>query len=415
MGYDEFKKDAMEQYLTLPGEANELYKRYYTEIALPSEEELDFARAIDLREEVRALASSIEEKTGLKFDLVFSNSFVRNGSGAIEIKRMDAINEALQKKLYKNSDNKLAAFLNANSRDAILVKVGRGMREKLNMLFINDSHLLFQCLFEMEEGSSLDLFQFYASNGRKGSTTAPLQQFGVGKGAQLEFTLLSDGNEHSTMILLSKGDIEEKGRVRANFIYNGSGLTKTINFFDANGAESGIEGTEVIYGTKEQKFDINTYMMNSKERTQTRLSMCAVLDGSSQCQLKGYAKIEKWTKGAFSNINERGVLLSEKAHIDALPDMSIDYSDQVSATHSAATSPIDPEALFYMNSRGIDEASSRKMFVASFLSKYLSNIRNPHAKEIASSVMLGRIDGNDFGELKAVSPKGVWLTTNTTG
>ncbi len=415
MGYEKFKKDALEQYLKLPGETNELYKRYYAEIPLPSEKELDFARALDLREEVSALVSSIEEKTGLKFDLVFSNSFVRNGSRAIEIKRMDTINEALQKKLYKNSDNKFAAFLNANSMDAILVKVGSGMKEKLNMLFVNDSHLLFQCFFELGEGSNLDVFQFYASNGSAGSTTAPLQEFVVGKGAQLEFTLLNDGNEHSTMILLSKGDIEEKGKISANFIYNGSGLTKTINFFDARGAEGSIEGNEVIYGTKEQRFDINTYMMNSKERTKTRLSMCAVLDDSSQCQLKGYAKIEKWTKGAFSNINERGVLLSEKAHIDALPDMSIDYSDQVSATHSAATSPIDQEALFYMNSRGIDEASSRKMFVASFLSKYLSSIRNPHAKEIASSVMLGRIDGNDFGSLKAVSPKGVWLTQNTTG
>ena len=61
--------------------------------------------------------------------------------------------------------------------------------------------------------------------------------------------------------------------------------------------------------------------------------------GAHSRQLKGYAKIEKYTKGAFSNINQRGIIISEKAHIDALPDMSIDYSDQVSATHSAALLP----------------------------------------------------------------------------
>ena len=222
--------------------------------------------------------------------------------------------------------------------------------------------------------------------------------------------MLNDGNERSMLLALSNGIIKENGRLRTNFIYNGSKLTKAMNFFDAVGFQSSIDATEIIYGTKEQRFDINTHMVNSKEKSYTKLSSGSILDESSQCQLKGYAKIEKLAKGAFSNINQRGILLSERAHIDALPDMSIDYSDQVSATHSAATSPIDKEALFYMTSRGIDETSSRKMFVASFISKYLSNIGNPHAQEIASSIMLSRIEDSKFGVLKEITPRGVWLT-----
>lgn len=414
MDYEEFRNDAIAQYALLPNETNELYKKYYTEVALPSTDELESGRKTGSKEEVEQLARSIEEKTGLKFDLIFSNSFVRNQSKIISIKKMSDIPEMLKKKIYKNTDNKLAAFLNANSRDAIIIDIEKGRKEKLNMLFINDSHLFFQSLFDIREGSELDIFQIFASTSNS-SIAAPLQEFLVGKGAHLDFTLLNDGNDRSTLLHLSKGDIDERGRLTANFIYNGSKLTKAINFFDAKGAESSIDATEVVYGTKEQKFDINTYLTNSKERSRTRLSSGAILDGSSQCQLKGYAKIEKYTKGAFSNINERGILISEKSHIDALPDMSIDYSDQVSATHSAATSPIDKESLFYITSRGIEERAARKMFVASFLSKYLSNIENPRAKEIASSIILSRIDGSDFGLIKDITPKGVWLTTNKQG
>ena len=71
--------------------------------------------------------------------------------------------------------------------------------------------------------------------------------------------------------------------------------------------------------------------------------------------------------------------------------------------------------LFYISSRGIEDAEARKMFVASFISKYLSNIENPHAKEIASSIMLSRIGGSDFGSIRDITPKGVWLTANTSG
>ncbi|MCL5427559.1 MAG: hypothetical protein M1321_00020 [Candidatus Marsarchaeota archaeon] len=55
------------------------------------------------------------------------------------------------------------------------------------------------------------------------------------------------------------------------------------------------------------------------------------------------------------------------------------------------------------------------MFVASFLTKYLSNIQNPAAKEIASSVMLSRIEKDDFGVINNITPKGIWLTSRQTG
>lgn len=411
MDYQEFRKDAIEQYSLLPDETNELYKKYHTDIPLPSEEELISARASGAQREVEALSRAIEEKTGLKFDVIFSNSFVKNQSGFVKIRRMSELGELLDRKIYKNSENKLAAFINANSRDAIMIDIQKGAKEKLNMLFINDSHLFFECIFNLGEESKLDVFQVFSSTAN-GSVAAPLQEFSLEKGSHLEFALLNDGNDRSVLMHLSKGSVGEKAKLNANFVYNGSKTTKSVNFLDAKGLESEIEVTEIIYGTKEQRFDVNTHMLNSVEGSRTKLNTGAILDGSSLCQLKGYAKIEKYAKAAFSNINQRGIILNERAHMDALPDMSIDYSDQVSATHSAATSPIDKEALFYISSRGIDEASARKMFVASFISKYLSNIGNAHAKEIASSIMLSRIDGAEFGAIKDISPKGVWLTAS---
>ena len=412
MDYNEFRKNALEQYASLPNETNDLYKKYYTEIALPSEDEMKSAKNPSNKKSVEETVVSVEEKTRLKFDLVFSNSFVRNSSASIKIKKMNEIADKLDNKLYKSSEHKLAAFLNANSIDVIIVDVTDGKKEKLNMLFVNDSPLLFQSFFTIGQDSGLELFQFYVSPQGSSSIVAPLQEFVLQKRANVEFTFLNDGNENSTILHLSKGSIEENSTFRANFVYNGSKISKAVNHFDACGAGSKIEVTELIYGSKEQKFDINTHITNSKERSHTRLSTGSIMDGSSQCQLKGYAKIEKWTKGAFSNVNERGIILSEKAHIDALPDMSIDYSDQVSATHSAATSPIDKEILFYITSRGIEEANARKMFLASFVAKYLSNIQDPPAKEVAYSMMLGRIGGNDYGVLKNTTPRGVWLTAS---
>ena len=414
--YDEFRKDALRQYASLPYEMNELYTRYAVDVKLPSEAEMEDSGSAARKNEVDAYAKYIAERTNMKFDIVLSNSHVRNSSDAVTIKRMGELSESeLNGKIFRNRDNKLGAFVNANARDAVVVKIGKDKARKLSILVINDGHLMFQALFDVGEGANLDVFELFASLPGSGALVAPLQEFSVGRSARLEFTMLNDGNESSTLLSLSKGILYDNAGVNLNFIYNGSGLTKSFCFFDTQGSGSRINAAEIVYGSKEQKFDVNTYVINSKERSYTRLETGAVLDGSSHCLLKGYAKVEKYTKGAFSRINQRGIVLNDKAHVDALPDMSIDYSNEVSATHSAATSPIDKDALFYIESRGIEESQARKMFVASFLTKYLSNIQNPAAKEIASSVMLSRIEKDDFGVINNITPKGIWLTSRQTG
>ncbi len=412
--YDEFRKDALEQYEKLPYEMNELYKRYVMDVKLPSEAELEDSRNADKKRDVEEYVRELEKKTNVKFNVVLSNSFVRNNSEMVEIKRMSELADELEGKIFKNKDNKLAAFVNANARDAILIRIKEKTEEKLSMLFVNEGHLMFQALFDIREGASLDLFELYTSLQDTEALIAPLQEFTIRGDAKLEFTMLNDCSEKSRLLNLSKGVLEENARINANFVYNGSGLTKSFGFFDTQGRASHINATEIIYGTTDQRFDINTYVLNSKERSYTRLETGAVLDGNSYCLLKGYAKVERFTKGATSRVNQRGIVLNDKAHVDALPDMSIDYSEEVSATHSAATSPIDKEALFYMESRGIEEAQARKMFVASFVTKYLSSIQNPVAREIASSIMLSRIDDHDFGVINAITPKGVWLTSAAT-
>ena len=50
--------------------------------------------------------------------------------------------------------------------------------------------------------------------------------------------MLNDGNERSMLLALSNGIIKENGRLRTNFIYNGSKLTKAMNFFDVLGSRA---------------------------------------------------------------------------------------------------------------------------------------------------------------------------------
>ncbi|MGC8479057.1 MAG: SufB/SufD family protein [Candidatus Micrarchaeia archaeon] len=409
VNYNEFRADAIEQYEKLPDEMNELYKRYYIPIKLPQNNAQK--DTTNNENEVKELVKNMENKTRIEFDLIISKSYIKNNSKIIQIKKMKELSDKeLEEKIFKNKDNKLGAFLNAYSENLFVCKIGPTSHDKINILFINDSDNMTQLHFDLSENSNLNVSEFFVSCCENESIEAVLHEFNVRKGSSLEINLINNCSSKTTFLNLSKGVAEGGGKINANFVYNGSKMTKSINYFDALGVESNIDVNEVVYGGFEQKFDINTYLINAKERTKTHLETGVVLDGESRCVLKGYAKVNKYTKGAISRVNERGIIISEKAHIDALPDMSIDYSDEVSATHSAATSPIDKEALFYIISRGIDEKQARKMFISSFINKYLFNIKDSSAKEIASSILLSRLDNDKYGVIEDITTKGIWLS-----
>ena len=156
MNYEDFKNEAIRKYAELPNETNDLYKKYYTEVNLPS----TYKHANDEKaaSAVKSLVANIEEKTGLKFDLVLSASFQQNNSDAIRLKKMGSIPEILENKIYKSSDNKLAAFINANANDAVVIETPPNASKKINMIFINDADISYECIFKLGEGSKLDIF-----------------------------------------------------------------------------------------------------------------------------------------------------------------------------------------------------------------------------------------------------------------
>lgn len=410
MQYQEYVNDAIENYKSLPYESNELYKKYSVNIPIGLQELTK--QSSGNREEMEGLAERIAKMTGISFDLVITDSFVKNSSDFVEIKSAaEFSSEMIGNKIFKSSDDKMAALANASASCYALMNIGDGKKEKVNVLILNKHNLALQILIKMGKNARLNLFEFYLSAAEKEALVIPLHEAVLEKGAELEMDMVHNENEKTYVMSMCKAVAGEDSHFRANLVFNGGSATKSRNIVDANGERCTVDISEIVFGNKEQKFDLYSYIENSKQRSSAKLDTGAVLDGKAQCMMKGYAKVENGTKGAVSKITERGILLSMDAHIDALPDMSIDFSDEVKATHSAATAPMDQEAVFYLNSRGLSKETAERLFITAFISKYLSNINDGIAKETAMSIMLSKLEKGTFGEFGAITPRGIWAAS----
>lgn len=69
--------------------------------------------------------------------------------------------------------------------------------------------------------------------------------------------------------------------------------------------------------------------------------------------------------GSAAELANKNLLLSPYAEIDTQPVLEI-HADEVKAAHGAAVGQLDPQALFYLRSRGLPQAQARTLLTAAF-------------------------------------------------
>ena len=77
---------------------------------------------------------------------------------------------------------------------------------------------------------------------------------------------------------------------------------------------------------------------------------------------------------------DKNLLLSDEAEADTKPAFWI-YCDDVRCGHGAACGAIDEDALFYLRSRGLDEASARLILIRGFISEIVDTVDHPVLRE----------------------------------
>jgi Fe-S cluster assembly protein SufD len=91
----------------------------------------------------------------------------------------------------------------------------------------------------------------------------------------------------------------------------------------------------------------------------------AVAAGRSRAVFNGRIQIDAGADGSDADLHIGSLLLSANAEIDAKPELEI-YADAVKAAHGAAIGQLDPQALFYLRSRGLPLAQARQLLMGAW-------------------------------------------------
>lgn len=144
------------------------------------------------------------------------------------------------------------------------------------------------------------------------------------------------------------------------------------------GAECLING--LFIGNGRQHLDNYMLVEHASPHCGSRQFYNGILDDHAHGVFHGRIIVHKEAQKTDAKQTNRNLLLSDDARIDTKPQLEI-YADDVKCTHGATIGQIEENALFYLRSRGIDEASARKLLLLAFASECLDRMRPNPARE----------------------------------
>jgi Fe-S cluster assembly protein SufD len=144
-----------------------------------------------------------------------------------------------------------------------------------------------------------------------------------------------------------------RGRVRMETRLNGEG------------AEARVTGAYATHGR--QHIDFDTTQEHAAPNTTSDLAFRGVLQDRSTAVWKGNIIVDPGAQKTDAFQESRNLLISRRAHADAIPGLEIQAND-VRCTHAAAVAQVDPDQLFYLRSRGLREEVAKRLVIEGFLS-----------------------------------------------
>jgi Fe-S cluster assembly protein SufD len=109
-----------------------------------------------------------------------------------------------------------------------------------------------------------------------------------------------------------------------------------------------------------------------------------VVDGQARGVFQGRIVVERGADQTDARIGHHALILSDKAEIDAKPELLI-FADDVQCAHGNTVGALDENALFYAQQRGMPFEVARAMLTQAFVGEVVDRIEHEGAREIAAA------------------------------
>ena len=204
----------------------------------------------------------------------------------------------------------------------------------------------------------------------------PMVELDLADGANLRYVSVQELGPRVWQVAMTSSRTARDASLRSMAVALGGHYARLRTDAAMTGPGAFNELLAVYFGEGEQVHDIRTIQRHAAPRTTSELLFKGAVEDKATSVYSGLIRIEENGKGSVANQTNGNLVLSPDATAESVPNLEIENND-VRCSHASTIGPIDPDQLYYLESRGVPPEVAERLIVLGFFDDLLQRIPDP--------------------------------------
>lgn len=247
-------------------------------------------------------------------------------------------------------------------------------------------------LFIAGKNSKLTIVHCDHSLNHRHSFINSLTEIYADENAHIDHYKMQNKDADSALFTTINAQLQANARLSTNtLILNGGLIRNNINvMLNGKGAEADLKGLYLV--DRNQHVDNQIFVSHNAPNCYSNQLYKGIADDNARAVFNGRILVQKDAQKTIAYQANNNILLADTAQVNSQPQLEI-YADDVKCSHGSTVGQLDPNAMFYLRSRGICEHSARMLLMYAFAAEVVDQIAIEALRNRLDNLVAKRLRG----------------------
>ncbi|MGO2511964.1 Fe-S cluster assembly protein SufD [Marinomonas polaris] len=265
----------------------------------------------------------------------------------------------------------------ALAQDVVIVTVAEGVEItqpiRISSLLSQGAESHTRVQVALAAGSRLVVIEDVQAQGD--SLNTAFVEYNVAANARLEHYRFALQTGSNVAIGGSHFNLHDHAKMNSTIVGFGSDLSRLDTDIIHAGEFADAKLNAMYLLDSKELFDLHATVEHAKPNGKTEENVRCIVADRARAVFNGRIHIHRDAQKTLAELNNRNLLLSDKAEINTKPELEI-YADDVKCAHGATVAQIDKQALYYLQTRGVSRSKAQVMLNFGFINELIDLMPN---------------------------------------
>jgi Fe-S cluster assembly protein SufD len=292
----------------------------------------------------------------------------------------------------------LVALNTAFAQDGTFIYVPRGSRNNRAVQIVNvllspeDLFVQHRNLVVVEEDAEARVLVCDHSLSARRFLTNSVTEIHVGANAHLDYVKLQNESDMCNQVASSYVSQERSSEAVFNTITLHGGMVRNNVHIRLQGEGASNQTLGLFLADEDQRIDSYTFVDHAAPGCTSRQNFKGILDDRATGAFTGRILVRREAQKTQAFQANNNILMTNEARMYTKPQLVIN-ADDVKCSHGATVGQLDPNAVFYLQSRGIGLREARLLLMSAFGHEILGKVSVEPLRERLADLVDKRLRG----------------------